>query len=53
MSEEGKPAQGSAASVAPGVKFKDMGFFQKLAYVGKVTLCVLTFGFAFPNILSD
>ena len=53
MSEEGKTAQGSAATVAPSIKFKDMSFPQKLAYIGKAALCVLTFGFAFPNIFAD
>jgi putative Mn2+ efflux pump MntP len=46
-------AQGSAATVAPSMKFKDMSILQKLAFIGKATLCILTFGFAFPNIFMD
>jgi hypothetical protein len=53
MSEASKTAQGSAATVAPNIKFSDMSFPQKLAYLGKAALCVLSFGFAFPNIFSD
>ena len=53
MSKEADTAQGSAATVTPSVKFKDMGFLQKLAYVGKATLCVITLGFAFPHIFSE
>ena len=46
-------AQGSAATVALSIKFKDMSFLQKLVYVGKATLCIISFGFAFPNIFVD
>jgi hypothetical protein len=53
MSREVKTAQGSAATVAPVVRFKDMSLLQKLAYIGKATLCILTFGFAFPNVFIE
>jgi hypothetical protein len=53
MSDEIKTAQGSAATVAPSIKFKDMSFAQKLGYVGKAMLCIISFGFAYPNIFSD
>ena len=53
MSTQNNTAQGSAAPVAPSQKFKDMGFLQKTAYCGKAVLCILTFGFAYPNIFSD
>ena len=53
MSDASKTAQGSAATVAPSIKFKNMSFPQQLAYVGKAMVCILTFGFAFPNIFSD
>jgi hypothetical protein len=53
MSEEIKTAQGSAATVEPKIKFKDMPLQEKLAYIGKGVLCILTFGFAYPNIFSD
>ena len=53
MPAEKDTAQGSAATVAPSIKFKNMSFFQKLAYVGKATLCICSFGFAYPNIFVD
>jgi hypothetical protein len=53
MSNQDNTAQGSAAPVAPPKKFKDMGLMEKGAYCCKALICVLTFGFAFPNIFSD
>jgi len=53
MSEEVKTAQGSAATVEPSIKFKDMSFFQKLAFVSKAMVCIVSFGFAYPNIFTD
>jgi hypothetical protein len=53
MSTQENPAQGSAAPVAPPKKFKQMNFQQKLAYVCKAVTCVITFGFAYPNIFID
>jgi hypothetical protein len=52
MSKQDNTAQGSAAPVATP-KFKDMGFMQKVAYSCKAIACILTFGFAYPNIFSD
>jgi hypothetical protein len=53
MSNEQNPAQGSAAPVEPPKKFRDMDFRQKVAYVCKALACVITFGFAYPNIFID
>ena len=53
MSNQDKTAQGSAAPVETSQKFKDMGFMQKTAYFCKALICILTFGFAYPNIFSD
>jgi len=52
MSKQKKAAQGSAAA-ATRKKFKDMNQSEKTAYVGKVFLFLLTFGFAYPSILLD
>ena len=53
MSNEQNPAQGSAAPVEPPKKFRDMNLTQKVAYFCKAVICILTFGFAYPNIFSD
>jgi hypothetical protein len=36
-----------------GTKFADMTRLQKFVFVGKVLICVATFGFAFPNVQSS
>jgi hypothetical protein len=33
--------------------YKDMSPSQKFKFILKVAACVLTFGFAFPNVMSD
>ena len=47
MSVKTKTAQGNA------VKFANMGTLQKLVFIGKTSVFLLTFGFAFPNILGE
>jgi hypothetical protein len=34
-------------------KFKDMSFFGKIVFIGKVIIFLCSFGFAFPLILND
>ena len=34
------------------MKWPAMRFLQKLAFIGKLLLALVTFGFAFPNVLS-
>jgi hypothetical protein len=53
LSNEQNPAQGRAAPVATSKRFRDMNFKQKAAYCCKAFICVLTFGFAYPNIFVD
>jgi len=36
-----------------GTKFSDMTGWQKAAFVGKVIVCIATFGYAFPNVQSS
>jgi len=36
-----------------GKPYAEMTRRQKLRFVGKLFLCILTFGFAFPNVMSD
>ena len=41
-------------SVAPrGQKFKDMSAGQKVVFIGKSFIFIITSGFAFPTIWSD
>ena len=52
MSKEKEAAQGSAAAES-GKKFKEMDGSEKLKFVGKVFVFLLTAGFAYPHILQD
>ena len=36
-----------------GTPFAQMSRARKLRFVGKLALCILTFGFAFPNVMFD
>ena len=46
--------QPNARSVSePEQKFSELSSFGKIAHVGKVIIFFLSFGFAFPSILSD
>jgi hypothetical protein len=36
-----------------GTPYKNMKPWQKARFIFKVTICVLTFGMAFPNVMSD
>ena len=51
MPKKTQAAQGSAA--VPRKTFKEMNGSEKLGFVGKVSLFLLTAGFAYPNILQD
>lgn len=53
MSNQDNTAPASAAPVGTSKKFKDMSLMEKGAYCCKAVLCILTFGFAYPNIFSD
>jgi hypothetical protein len=52
MSKEKTAAQGSAAT-ASKKKFRNMTPAEKNAFIGKVFLFLLTFGFAYPTVLLD
>jgi hypothetical protein len=36
-----------------GTSFKNMNGRQKLIFVCKLTVCILSFGIVFPNIMSE
>ena len=51
MSDEKQAAQGSAAPSSK--KFGEMNGTEKIKFVGKVFVFLLTAGFAYPHILQD
>ncbi len=49
-----KPAaQGSAATAQRKLTFKAMSPSQKMVFVLKLAVSILSFGFIFPNLMSD
>jgi hypothetical protein len=36
-----------------GVPYKQMSPKQKVIFIVKLTVCILTFGMVFPNVMSD
>jgi len=51
MTDEKQAAQGSAAPSSK--KFGEMNGAEKIKFVGKVFVFLLTAGFAYPHILQD
>jgi hypothetical protein len=51
MSAETRAPQESAA--AAGTKFKDLSTTGKVVWIAKFVVFLISFGFAFPTILSD
>ena len=51
---EKQAAQGSAATAQQQkLTFKQMSPMQKLVFVCKLTLSILSFGFLYPNLMTD
>jgi len=46
-------SQGGAAKAQQPRAYKDMTPSQKFRFVLKVAACILSFGFIFPNVMSD
>lgn len=53
MSEQKKAAQGSAATARTSTPYKDMTPDQKLKFIFKLAICIISFGMIFPNVMSD
>lgn len=53
MSNPKQAAQGSAATAQRSLKFHEMTPLQKVKFVLKVAVCMISFGFIYPHILSD
>ena len=46
-------AQSQPQSPSTSTKFKDMTPKQKMVFVLKVTVCIISGGMIFPNVMSD
>jgi hypothetical protein len=46
-------SHGGAAKAEKSMAYKDMSAPQKVVFILKLTACILTFGFAFPNVMTD
>jgi hypothetical protein len=53
MQKQKEAAQGSAATAKPSLKFAQMTSRQKVVFILKLAVCILSFGFIFPGITSD
>ena len=52
MSNPKEAAQGSAATAQRTLKFDEMRPLQKVKFVLKVAVCMISFGFIYPHILD-
>ena len=52
MSDPKQAAQGSAATAEQSPKFHQMSRLQKVKFVLKVAVCMISFGFIYPHILE-
>ncbi len=52
MSHPKQAAQGSAATAQPTLRFDEMKPLQKVKFVFKVAVCMISFGFIYPHILD-
>jgi hypothetical protein len=50
---EKQAAQGSAAPARKSLRFSEMTPMQKAAFVLKLTVSILSFGFIYPNLMND
>ena len=48
-----KRAKGKEKKVDEGLPFKSMNRQQKVFFILKLSVCIMTFGLAFPNVMSD
>ena len=48
-----KHAQGSAAPAQQSLKYRDMSPKQKAVFILKLSVSILSFGFLYPNLMSD
>jgi hypothetical protein len=47
------PNRPPAPKARNGMPFRQMTGRQKFLFIVKLTVCIITFGMAFPNVMSD
>ena len=53
MADPKQAAQGSAATAQRSLKYHEMSRGQKVRFILKVAVCIISFGFVYPHIMSD
>jgi len=53
MEDQKQAAQGSAAPAQESLKFRDMTPGQKALFILKLSISIISFGFIYPNLMSD
>jgi hypothetical protein len=46
-------AEAQPQTQTPSLKFKDMNPMQKIVFVLKITVCIISGGMIYPNIMHD
>lgn len=49
MEDSKTPSKAVAPTSEPGKKFKDMTGQEKVIYLARILVCIVTFGMVFPN----
>ena len=53
MKENNAPLKSQAPTMDRGTPFKEMTMAHKIAFVLKVVVCALSFGFIFPDVMNS
>jgi hypothetical protein len=53
MENENQPKPLEHVAPREGRKYKDMNGKEKVIFILKLAVCIMTFGMAFPNVMSD
>ena len=48
-----KRTKGDATKADQGLPFKKMNRHQKVVFILKLSVCIITFGLAYPHVMSD
>ena len=53
MSDQRKATQAAAGTARKPTPYKEMKTDQKLKFIFKLAICIISFGMIFPNVMSD